>query len=537
MALWVQDATLVDGTGADRTGRGAARAGREGRASRTDARRWVVAAAAVTALSACGSTVQQSSVATLGGNLDGGGAGTGQPLEVPTSAVGGGDRAVLGTTQQVGGAAQASQGGSTTGTTGGAVGGTTGLPVGASGRGFTATTIYLGVADIDVNSYAKTLGINGVATGNIKAQAAAVIGDINKHGGLLGRQIKLVWFNASTAEELNDPQTSHQAACAAWTQDNHVFAVVGPFGTGVDDILLACLARSGTPVVGAANPWGLDTAPFFQPTFDKFPGFVNIGAMLGERFYRVAVNRLVQRGFFQGWNTATGEPGPAPLKLGVVVQDTPNGNLELKAIVSNLARYGIKPTDVVKLSGDLSTRSAQGQNAVLRFRGDGITHIINPTGMNTADAQHYYPRYFIPNEPQLVGANVPASQLKGSMGESYLPAVDVGEQPAKLSAAATQCLNLMRAAGEQPAWGSVDFIMESVCDGFYGLQHAVQQAGVLSTPGLVAGFDALGARWQAAATWTTFLGRGQHASAQALRDLAYVVSCKCFRYASAQDWS
>jgi hypothetical protein len=416
------------------------------------------------------------------------------------------------------------------------VGGTTGDALPTSGRGFTATTISIGMADIDLNTYAGTLGVDAVATGNIKAQAAAVAADINKHGGLLGRKIKLVWYDASTAQELNDPQTSHQAACAAWTQDHHVFAVVGPFGTGVDDLLLACLNKSQTPLIGAGSPWGLDNAPFFQRTFDAYPTFVNVGAMLGERYYRIAIKRLVDRNFFQGWNTATGQPGPAPVKVGIVVQDTPNGNTQLKAIESNLALHGIKAADVVKLSGDLSARSAQGQSAVLRFRQGGITHVINPVATRTADAQRYYPRYFVANEPQLVAANTSASQLRGSMGESYIPALDVGEQPGPPSAATAKCLKVMQAAGQTPSWGSVQWIMQSVCDGLYFLQYAVQQSGVLSTQGLLGGFNALGSRYQAAVTWTTFLGPRQHASANAVRDVSYRTECKCFRYDSTKDW-
>jgi hypothetical protein len=500
--------------------------------------RRLLAGLALAALAGCGTTVPLASNTNGTNDLGTTGTTTGTPAESGTTGVAGtsGDvPALSGTTT---GAVEGTTGESTPAGTTGTSTSTTGGPVLTSGRGFTKDTITLGIADIDLNTYAQAAGLSGVAVGDIKAQAKVVVDDINRRGGLLGRKIKLAWYNASTAQELNDPATSHQAACASWTQDSHVFAVVGPMGLAVDDVLLGCLTQAGIPLVGSGNPWGIDTAPFFQSTYNRFPTFVNIGSMLGERWARIAVRRLVERTFFTGWNTTTGSPGPAPMKLGIVAYDSPNGKLLLANLTRNLALYGIKPADVVYLSGDnISSRSAQGQNAVLRFRQNGITHVIGPVATRTADAQRYYPRYFVPIEAQVVAANAPPATMRGAMSEAYLPDLDVLDYPGPPSAAATSCEALMKKAGQVSTGGTMRWGMHSICDGFFFLEQALKRAGVLSTAALISGFEHLGSSVPSAVTWTTALGPKQHGSVNALRDLAYYVDCSCFRYVDKRNFS
>ncbi len=410
------------------------------------------------------------------------------------------------------------------------------------GRGITQTEVLIGIASSDVDTYAKTLGLS-VATGDTKAQVNAIVRDINHRGGLLGRQIRLVWYKASTADELNNPQIVDQAACAAWTQDSHVFAVVGPGGVAVDNLLLACLAKANTPLIGVANPWELDGLPIYQGIYETNPNFFNIGAILGETWDRVVMARLVARNFFQSWDTLKGMRGTAPMRLGMILPDTPDGNYALNSIRGQLARYGIKPWDVVRTSGDLSQRTSQAQSAELQFRTEGITHVFGASlpFMTTANGQHYYPRYLIPLTAATYSATAPADELRGSMGESYLPALDVNQaqSPGPPTAATTHCEKLMAAAGETPTYGNTSWVMDSFCDGFYFLQAAISRSGSLSNRGLQQGLDSLGSTFPSAVTWTTNLGPGHHASVETVRDLEYHSSsggCGCFEYVSKRDF-
>lgn len=493
-------------------------------------------------LAACGTTVPAGQVSAASGG----------ELGLPGSSLQAGTGAA--TTE---GAAPGSGAGSTAGAAGPAASGSSssapgrqvsptgptslpgGLPGGETGRGFTRTTVQIGIADSDVNSYANTLGVKGVATGDETAQVDAVVSSINRSGGLLGRRIELVWYHASSAQTINNPSVVDEEACATWTQDHHVYAVVGPIGIPVDRDLLACLAKTHTPVIGAGNPWGIDTQPYFQEFYNAFPDFVNIDSMLGETLLRITVARLVGRSFFEPWDTARGAPASGavkpPVKVGVVIHDNPTGQRMLAVLTQELARFGITITDVARLSGGVTQTSADAQNAALRFHSDGITHELGTAAMAFAEGQNYRPRYFIPDEPQLIAANVPKGQLQGAMSESYIPALDVGVDPGPPTPATTRCLKLMQDAHQDTANGTARYLMEAVCDGFSFLRAAVTASGSLTrlTPGL----ESLGSHVGAAMTWQTRLGPGQHASAGALRDVGYDNGCSCFRYTSDRNWS
>jgi hypothetical protein len=261
--------------------------------------------------------------------------------------------------------------------------------------------------------------------------------------------------------------------------------------------------------------------------------------MLGESFYRIGIERLVARHFFQSWDTLAGAPGTAPMKVGILVGDSPDGNYALRTIDGQLARHGIKHTEVIRTSGDLAQQQSEAQNAVLRFHADGITHVFGAglAFMESAEGQHYRPRYFLAIEPSIFAQSAPAAQLQGSMGESYIPTLDSGKDPGPPSAATTLCEKVMQAAGQPPTWGTTLWQMESLCDGFFFLQDAVNTSGVLSTAGLQQGLNSLGSRIPSAVTWQTYLGPGQHASANALRDLAFDPNCSCYFYVSKQNFS
>ena len=489
----------------------------------------VAALVGLTLLTACGSTVAAGA----------GGAGAGQGLGIdgsstvvspgaPTQVTGGSmpsGRVTSGSQPTASPAPDAAR-------PGGAVTATT-------DRLRSGTTVQIGIADSDVNTYAKTLGIQGVATGDETAQVNAVVSRINGRGGLLGRRIELVWFHADSARTLNNPDQVAQEACATWTQDHHVFAVVGPIGMPASRALLACLARTHTPLIGAASQWGLDAQPFFQELYDSYPSFVNIGSMVGETFFRIAIARLVARDFFEPWDTTAGAPATGSVKpavkIGLVVHDNPTGERVVATVTRELAKHGLKVTDVARLPDGVAEQAAAAQNAVLRFRSDGITHELGNAALAFAEGQHYRPRYFIPFEPQVIAGNVPAGQMNGAMAESYIPALDVKEDPGPPTAATTACLSLMRAAGQDITSATARYLMESVCDGFFFLEAAAKARGSLSD--LTPGFESLGSRLPSALTWGTDLGPGRHASAVWLRDAGYAASCSCFVYTSNRNHS
>lgn len=484
------------------------------------------ALAVAVAVAGCGSTVSGTGSATSVSGSTGSSAGltTADALTAPSVPVNGQSAAV-----SAGGIQQLAGGGSSTTNQSGSA------PVVAQNG-----PISIGFETSDINTYAKTLGIENASSGDTKAQVSAIVDYINHRGGLAGHQIKVVYYEASTAEQLNDPSAVDEAACAAWTQDAHVAAVVDG---GQDDDLLSCLAKSGTPLIDAGSQWGLDGIPDYRATYAKYPNFFNVAAMFGETYDRISIARLVARHFFSSWDTFNGGPGTAPMKLGLETYDDGTGRAAemIRSVSANLARYGIRLTDTFLVSGDLAQRESQQQSAVLRFRADGITHVMGNVGLpffETAKSQHYYPRYFVPIALEVLASSAPADELNGSFGESFVPAFDVAQDPGPPTVATTLCEKIMKSAGQDPAWGTTLEAMEAECDGFFFLQAALRaDGGLLTAPDLQRGFNALGSTVPSAETWTTFFGPNQHASAQVLRDLEFRDSCTCYIYTSTQNYS
>ncbi|HVT65421.1 MAG TPA: hypothetical protein VHD81_09715 [Mycobacteriales bacterium] len=412
------------------------------------------------------------------------------------------------------------------------------LPAARTGNGFTATTISLGFPYADISGVASAFGLKGLDTGDPLAEATAVTNDINRHGGILGRQVKLVPFKGNALQAITSPSAQDQAACAHFTQDNHVFAVMYPDAAIYGDQLLGCLAHANTPLVVAG---GIDAEPFGQPDFATFPTFFDVADMSYELYDRIAYTRLASRGVFTGWNTTLGGPGRSPVKVGLLGNDDPRGTARLNDQERQLAANGIKPAAIIQCSTNVTETINCQQSAELKFRSLGVTHVFGAgvPFMTTANNQHYYPRYFVTVEPAVFAQNAPAKVLVGAMSESFIPAMDVdaAQSPRQPTLATTRCVKAMRAANLQTTYGTMLWAEEATCDAFYFTAAALEKSRALSADGLRVGFEALGSSEPSALTWTTQLDAAHHASAAALRDLSFQTKCACFAYTSHKNYS
>ena len=513
------------------------------------------AVAVLSLVTACGSTVQVTGTAVAGGSQDGlsaPGGGAASPggstlspdgLGGSTGAAGPGTSGASGTPGSVAGPV------GTGGATGGSVpaGGTTGTAtVGRgpeSGRGFTKTTISLGVATAnDYNNFVGSTGLKGVSyEGDTRVWFQAVVNQINSHGGLLGRKVVLVPHDFSTAQELSDTAAANQAACVTWTQDHPVFAVLFA-GFIVDDTLLKCLGKAQTPLVYPGA--GLDYPLHYQQTYRQYPLFFNLAQMVGDDFDRVAIARLTARGFFGPWDTRNGRPGTTaanPTRIGIVGFDDPDGAVQLASEKKQLAANHLPEPTVVECPRSLQNKISCEQSAVLKFAAGGVTHVFgaDTTFMKNASSQGYRPRYWIAVQAALFAANVDASQMTGAMSENYVPFTDVAaaDYPGDPTPATTFCRKLMKAAGQGTTDPNTLDLQMSVCDEFFFVQAAVAKAGSLGQGALRTGMEALGSSVQSALTWTTFLGPARHTSVTALRDITYLADKSAFVYASSKNYS
>ncbi|MGH8997626.1 MAG: hypothetical protein ACRDYB_16645, partial [Acidimicrobiales bacterium] len=104
-------------------------------------------------------------------------------------------------------------------------------------QGVTATTISVGVPFVDVAAV-KSVGVT-INWGSVPDAFKSVINDYNSHGGVNGR--KIVPYIIPV-----DPTSAAPAAtaCTQLTQDDHVFAAIGP-------LMPDCYLQHGVPVIAA----------------------------------------------------------------------------------------------------------------------------------------------------------------------------------------------------------------------------------------------------------------------------------------------
>lgn len=395
--------------------------------------------------------------------------------------------------------------------------------------------IGVAVAD-DAGAFASALGFEGLDGGDLRAQIAAVVKDVNRRGGFAGRKVELVVHNFSSAQVLNDPDTANQAACAHWAEDSKVFAVVLP--AIINELLLECLAKYQTPLVASSS---VEWPKMYEPTYAKYPDFFYVGSIVGGRFDRLSMGRAVARGYFTPWDTVAGAPGTAPTKIGLLGYDSPWGQLQIRSIREQLARHGLTLETVVECPPDFNGAASCQQSSALRFRSDGVTHLLGAGAlfMQNAESQRYRPRYWIESATYAQESYAPEEQLAGAMAASVHPAMDVraDKDPGDPTPATTHCKKVMKDAGISTAERTALASMLSVCDAFFVTKAAADASGVLSTAGLRAGFDSLGSSVPSAQTWTNHFGPGERASARGVRDVEFSSGCTCFVYASSRTYT
>lgn len=499
----------------------------------------VIAAAAAGALSACGSTVPLGAGAgsgQLASGDDGLGLGVEQTQTPGSAGAGGGDDTLTA------GGPRESADPSPDGATGTDNGTPTAAPTTTangfplSGRGFTASTLNVGfgVSSDDSAAVLSAFGVAGLEDlGDPKAQFNAVLKDINAHGGIAGRKVVAVFHGYDTTEIINNPSGAAQKACADMNEDHKIVAMLGPGVT--NDTAKSCFTKAGIPML---VPAGLENPPAFRAsTYNRYPGYIGIGGMNGDRFFGTAVERMHGSGFFEKWNTGSGKPGGTqPVKIGALVLDNASGTETLATYNRALAKFGMKVSEVTRLPEDVSSAIAVGTSAVLRYRSAGITHVLGITipFASTAQQQGYHPRYFVNVAFQVVAQSSSEKQLNGAMTFGYQPMFDTDVQhyPGDPNANTTKCVNVMKASGQPPTNNQMKLSMVTTCDMLYTLKAAVDSTGGdLSTAGIIRGYESLGTKAPIGSTWVNEFGPGEHASARALRDMVYNAGCKCFFYA------
>lgn len=367
-------------------------------------------------------------------------------------------------------------------------------------------------------------GIEGASQGDTQRQYKAIQDDLNKRGGILGRQVQLLGYDFNTINGLNNPSEEENKMCTAMTQDLKVFAVLGS-----GRFLSPCLAKSGVASVQGGQ---FEDAASIDNDL-VFDG----GGMLTTTLAKAMIERVAAQSYFTGWNTATGAPGAAPVKVGILYADTPIFKNYYTEIKKALRAQGITvdPANEVTYTATVDGVTAGSQNAVLRFASNGVTHVFGAAlfFFQSAENQRYRPRYGLDSlfPPFLLAQLVGPDQLNGSVGVGWRPSQDMNaaQDPGPVSALATRCLELMRRAGEDVNQRSIAYLSQVRCQQMHSLEIALVRGGAITLAALKRGFDTLGSpvplisfgeRW----------GPDRRASNDTVADFAYVRTCTCYAY-------
>ena len=247
------------------------------------------------------------------------------------------------------------------------------------------------------------------------------------------------------------------------------------------------------------------------------------------------MDRLAAQGFFRPWDARAGDPGTAPVKIGVQAFDNEQGRHYVALLDRALRKHGFRVDERDLHSTDVGENASATSAAVLRFAARGVTHVFNANVLfyKDAESQGYYPRYALDDTiatPALMAQNVGRPGVKGplhgAMGAGYLPAYEVPD-PKDVSPAATRCKQMMTKAGEDLSQSLTLVLVLHVCDAMTFLDAAMESGGELSGAGMQRGLASLRG-YESTVTYSGRPTATNHDGASRIRDFVYDDPCGCF---------
>ena len=435
------------------------------------------------------------------------------------------------------------------GTTGGPSSSTTGgpAPLGHDGPGVTATTITIGVLYSQNAAAANAaLGAGGVKTADPVASTRILFDDINRHGGVAGRRLLLVTYGV-------DPQStqpyaqSAQAVCSYFTEDHKVFALIdgAPFaGRGAR----TCLNKHGVLYLGGTL---LTDDAFVANELDAL-------SLTWSHLYARLPSVLGEQHWFGGWNYATAAPGTLPVRVGVLTVDSPSlAHAVDRVLVPGLRAQGHAPAaaEVIKIAPpggftDDGAVVAAIHAAVLRFRSDGVSHVILTDSnasmsllfQNDAYSQRYFPRLGGSSgngwQALLTAGSLRAQTLAGAVGMGWSPLLDLpysGAYGPEANATRRACFDLFARAGTHAQDGNSASGMAAACDIAYLLPRALRgYHGPVDRAAVIRLVGRLGTSYPSAGTLGLRFGPDKRDGVGAYRPWAFQSGCQCFAYVGSR---
>lgn len=433
-------------------------------------------------------------------------------------------------------------GGSASGAAGGTSGSSDGLT--ASAPGVTATTIKVGlIYDKSAGTTNAAMGFSGIGQPNFRRDYDALIADVNKRGGVLGRKLEPVYFTFDTAgadASVNIPEIE-QRACTTFTE-NRVFVafyVGGPNFTRCMDKINVVRVGSGD-----VDQKLLDASKYLivlAVTLDRAAGFVT--------------DQLATMGYYDKGKGA--DPGlKKGGKIGILRYDQPQYAEGAKVLRAHLEQLGYKVTDEIAVRqessvNDIGDETNQIRAAALQMKSDGITHVqfvsdgrayMELIFMQNAEKQLYRPRYGLASwdggqalATLLGGGSDANNQLSASLQVGWFPIFDLERASYSgptASKAFQRCIKVLEDAGETFSSGdptrNKEAIVTNACDSFNYFVAAASAAGADLNPDSfmqgtkrIEGLDSASTYIFSTAQRRDAFGGVKHAS--------WLTECTCFR--------
>ena len=456
-------------------------------------------------IAACGTTVPTGSLTSTS---------SGDGLSAPVAVAGSRPLAPV-----VGGAEVVER---TAGSRGGAAEGVvpTALPSGSVVVPTDHAPVRVGVLYVDgADTFASSLGISGLSTGDAWAQAQAVVAHLNSTGGLAGHPIELRQGKVDAARAASDPDGAYAAVCSSLTEDQKVRYVVSY--VNLTPSRLDCYARRRVLVLDDQSAIPDSAGARYAATFAG-PGELSLGR---------AATELVDSLWRRGWLTPSST-------VGTLVPDTADGaEIETRFLLPALRRHGLTPAAKIRSTGvDPANQNAN----VIKLRSAGVDRVIpldqSPLFiMNAAESQGYRPAYALNSgfgPGALLETAAPKNQLVNAAGIGWSKYLDIGSgtKPGPVSTNETLCFAVMARAGQQSSSGTTQAFQAALCNVLMFLKSASDRYGLV--PDLLDRVRASGLPFLPADAYGVHLVPGRPDGVSAYRDLAYDGGCSCFQYVS-----
>lgn len=416
-------------------------------------------------------------------------------------------------------------------TVGGPGGGEPGSKAGVA-PGAITTPIELGFVRTKVSN-ADQFGVN---VGELQTVTEAKVIDAlvrtyNDAGGIAGRKIKPVYSDTDTASNRWDADFAK--ACAKFTQDNHVQAVLG-YVFDFQEVLEDCLKRNG--IIHLSTTFNVPDAEAMA----RYPNLFALATPRVERRSLTKIDGAMSTGVLKKTN-----------RFGVLFDKCPSTTRSWEKTVrpyikrQGLTLAGEESFICAKGASDNSQAIQEIQNAILRFRtADVDTVMIHGVSefpplllfSSEAESQAWRPNYIVSSlfQAAVAQGQIPQNQARNVHGYGWLPSQDVvPDRWPPMTASSKRCVSMVKSKGVQPTTPIDYSLVFSTCEALFLYEQALRTTkGSSDLSAVVPAVESIGTGFQSTINLdgASVYGSTVRDAPTRYRYFAWDDNCSCYTY-------